>query len=353
MTKKRLNLRNVVAIAICLAGVTMFIECKKENSDLQGGLDGTELGNSKSIRLANPKDNLNSIKTNYKLTKIMFTPDDVPSWTTQSHTQGYSRYRDAGNNYDYHIFAYSNVTGHHGYLYITGKKTFTLKVPETEIRYEEVSGKEHTANPHFNHACGVQVLGDYLIVPVIPAYGGTIFYDATIIYLYDLTPLKDSDPSAPNGKEILRVAEVNGGSLSCVGIIDLPNGNYAMGLMADNNLDIYLSSNNKLWDATWNKTKTYQLKAQNGKNNYQGLGFFLGEDEEVYMLGGDNRDAEDWADLYKLTENKIWKNDGQLTTIKEIHLFANNASFSNACAIEICSKENLSYMQQTPIIMVE
>ena len=38
MTKRRLNLRNVVAIAICLAGITIFLGCDKEN-DLKNESD--------------------------------------------------------------------------------------------------------------------------------------------------------------------------------------------------------------------------------------------------------------------------------------------------------------------------
>ena len=338
MTKKGFNLKNMIAIAICLAGVTMFIGCSKENSDSQIVTDD----NSKSIRLLNPIDRLNEIKTSCKHKKISFTPsEDVPA-SIFSHTQGYARYR--GDGYDYHIFTYSNVSDYPGYVYIVGgTKTYTLEVPKTEIRFNDVSDHHSSLNPHFNHTCGIQILGNCLAVPVIPVQQNVFpdFYDAAIIYFYDLTSLTDSIPSAPSGKEILRVPKVNGGSLSGVGIIDLPNGYYALGLMTDNNLDIYLSSTKMLWSATWYKHTTYKLKASSGSNHYQGIGLFIGEDNEVYVLGGDNRGSKDWADLYKLTEKSQWKTNGELKSIKEIHLYADNASFSNACAIEIRNQNEL------------
>ena len=340
MTSKSFSLRNVVAIVICLAGVAMFMGCKKENSD-SSSVEGT--GNSTSIRLEDPVALITKIKTGNKSEKIKFTLSEVPS-NEFSHAQGYARYR--GSGYDYHIFTYSNVAGQQGYLYITGNKTFTLKVPETEIRFKEVSPHQNaTYDPHFNHTCGIQILGDYLVVPVIPSQthlGFPSFYDAAIIYLYDLSSLKDSDPTAPICKEILRVPEVNGGSLSGAGIIDLPNGGYALGLMADNNLDIYLSNSNNLWNATWNTLpKQYKLHASKGNNHYQGIGLFVGENKEVFMLGGDKRNEEDWADLYQLTISNEWRDEEEIDSEKEIHLTAKNASFSNSCAIEILSSNAL------------
>ena len=339
MTKKSFSLRNVVVIAICLASVAMFMGCKKENPD-SPFVEG--IGNSKSIRVQTPVDSLlGEIKQNYKSKKITFTPsEDAPS-NLSSHAQGYARYR--GSGYDYHIFAYSNVAGQQGYLYITGNQTFTLKVPNTVTRFKEVSHHQDAIyDPHFNHTCGIQVIGDYLVVPVIPSQthlGIPSFYDAAIIYLYDLTSLKSSTPTAPIGKEILQVAEVNGGSLSGAGIIDLPKGGYALGLMTDNNLDIYLSTSNDIWNTPWNAMpKKYQLKASKGDNHYQGIGLFLGEDEQVYVLGGDKRSGEDWVDLYQLTNDTEWISNGQVKSKKEIHLTAHDASFYNGCAIEIKSR---------------
>lgn len=182
-----------------------------------------------------------------------------------SHTQGYAGYR--GTVYRYHIFPYSHLAGRYGYIYIASDETdpgtdkskyaFTLQVPAAghEIQFRTVADKYATYDPHFNHPGGIQVIGHYLVVPLIPFHtmNPADFYDAAITYIYDLRSLDGDTPTAPPGyKEILRMPRVNGKSLSSVGITRLPNGSFALGLVADKNLDVYVSSqSNDLGTATW------------------------------------------------------------------------------------------------------
>jgi hypothetical protein len=220
-----------------------------------------------------------------------------------------------------------------------------LKVPPKEIRHKDVSKGSGVYNPHFNHPCGIQIYKDYLVVPAIPFHtANALFYDSALIYVYDLTPLKRASPQAPSRlKEIMRVPKVNGASLSCAGIIRLPDNRYALGHMTDSNLDVYLSTNktDDLLASTWASTPNYKykLKASAGNNKYQGIGFLLNENSDLYMIGFDTRNAinkDDYADLYALTGNRIWKNSGTLQTIAEKHLIGGQgARFTYGGALEI------------------
>ena len=317
------------------------------------------MGNSRMIRLTNPKNVLEKMNNNYEYQKVTFDYASLPSLCTPdlSHVQGYARYR--GNGYDFHIFSHSDLHGKQGYLYIASeqksgsksKYSFTLKVPAKQIRHKDVAINSNSIyNPHFNHPCGIQIIGDYLLVPVIPFHSANSkFYDSAIIYLYDLISLTKSVPEAPaEFREILRVSRVNGGSLSCAAITDLKDGKFALGLVADNNLDVYFTSNSPsdLWDAAWKTSpeSKYSLKASSGNNHYQGAGFLVDGNEDVYVIGFDTRNGinkDDMADMYKLTNNNGWLANAPLTPIHEKHFIGGQgARFTYAGGTEVRNLEN-------------
>lgn len=323
-----------------------------------------------------------------------------------SHTQGYARYRGPG--YDYHIFTYSNLSGHYGYMYIASNNprrksvvAFTLNVPKSPIQFRTVAMKGSTYNPHFNHPCGIQVIGDYLVVPVIPFYG--TFYNAAIVYLWNLSSLKHYTPSPQTRaaeqaklqrayKEILRIPVVNGGSLSSAGITRLPGGSgefadrFLLGLVSDNKLDLYLSSKtHSVWEATWQTTQTtppagckstaaradgttddttmnswskkavprfcYTLKATAGSNHYQGNNLFLDQQGDVYMMAFDARNSGQWVDLFSLTAHGSgsgWKGSKEeQKTVEEKRVSTTSlatrgtVTFRNAGSLEIRNKNDI------------
>lgn len=324
----------------------------------EGGGD-SETKSNESTRLSNPKQTLDEINEKYNPHKIIFNKQHDKLNALTSHAQGYAKYH--GDNYDFHIIPYSNVAGKQGYLYFESDQRnakgeslyqFTIRCPGVEIRHKSVAtGSKAVYNPHFNHPCGLQVFGDYLVVPVIPYHTANgKFYDSCIVYLYDLSSLKGENPQKPSVyKEIMRIPKVRGASMSCAGIIDLPNGDYALGLVADNKLDIYISSNqpDRLWDATWETSPDYKysLKASAGKNHYQGMGLFLDSNADVYMIGLDTRNGaskDDYADLYRLTIDGGWNDDGQLKPIAEKHLIGGTgARFTYGGGIEVMGNDKL------------
>ena len=308
--------------------------------------------------LTNPTRALENITKSSNWKKITFDSTSGIPGNPLSHAQGYARYR--GDGYDYHIFPYSNVVGNHGYLYIASEQRnsngkskfyFILQVPAngTEIQFQTVADDSSSHNPYFNHSCGVQVIGDYLLLPVIPArHIAPHFYDAALVYLYDLSSLKGSAPKAPTEfEEILRIPKVNGASLSCVGITKLKDGRFALGLMTDDNLDVYLTTSapSDLWNAKWGESpeKKYRLEASAGKNHYQSIGFLRDKQDDVYVIGFDTRSSKDMADMYKLTTNGgSWRANGTLKPVCEKHLTATQgAEFSYGGGFEIRSSSEL------------
>lgn len=285
-------------------------------------------------RVTDPSTVLGKISVDHKTERFVFDKDHEYLDNPVSHAQGYARFRSSAGIY--HLVPYSNVAGEYGFIYCVSDETdgtgtasydFTMRVPMEVTRHNEVAYEPSEYNPTFNHPCGFQVFGNYLVVSIIPYHtANSRFYDSALIYLYDLSSLAQANPSIPTRyTEILRVPKVNGGSLSCAGLVDLNDGRYALGLIADNNLDIYISENAPFdaWEVSFGGSPdySYALKAKEGDNHYQGMGFFLDTNEEVYVLGFDTRNSnEDWADLYKLTSSREWEPSSTLNPINTIHL---------------------------------
>lgn len=287
--------------------------------------------------LRNPKYALSQVLENGFKQKILFETGHDKVTNPVSHAQGYARYR--GEGYDFHVFPYSNVAGSFGRIYIASnaidgfgksKQQFTIEIPQPSIRHSEVAtGTTASYDPHFNHPCGVQIIDDYLVLSVIPfETANSRFYDSAIVYLYDLSPLKNPTPEKPTlVRELMRIPKVNGLSLSCVGITKVKDNIFALGLISDNNLDVYLSIGvTSLWDSQWGGTPDYryELEASSGGNHYQGMGFLLDENNDVFMLAFDTRGGisnKDYADLYQLTSSWRWPQSGStLNPLYEKHL---------------------------------
>jgi len=303
---------------------------------------------------------LTDINENSNSRKIKFKFSDPKSAT--SHCQGYARYK--GTGYDFHLFPYSNVAGRYGYLLVesdatnsdgTARHQFTLQVPKTEITYKQVSNnKDAKHDPHFNHPCGFQIFDDYLLVPVIPYQNTAMsFYDAAVIYIYDLSPLKGSTPKAPVliNENPIKIPKVNGASLSCIGVtqMQMPGGRYVMGLMTDRNLDIYFSSDysHDLGSVKWESEPTYKysLHASDGDNHYQGMGFVFDDQKDLFVVGFDTRGGayrHDYADLYRLTEKGEFMTASELKTIAEKHLIGKDgARFLYGGGLEILGENQI------------
>jgi hypothetical protein len=324
-----------------------------------GAADG-----SANPTVTNPAALLADLAPNGVKQKVTFNPDPGAPDSSSSHAQGYAKYGD------FHLIPYSNLYGREGYVYIASDKaSFTLKVPANQIRFKDVSPNDSDYNPHFNHPSGIQVIGHYLVVPVIP-YMSTNrrFYDAAIVYVYDLSPLDQATPQAPSTyKEILRIPRVNGASLSSVGITQLTDGRFALGVVTDNKLDVFTSSaTSDLWNATWSTTATtppsgcnglaskagdqpavplacYTLKASSGEDHYQGNSLFLNQNGDVNMIAFDNRGGDDFADLYSVTTGGgTWpSSNATLNTTYEKHLIATGANTRNGSGVQILGPSDI------------
>lgn len=313
----------IVAVIACLAALAA---CSSNQSKSNGGGHSPPANVAPAVArssanppVQDPTGLLYKINPAFTKQNVTFFPDPSPPMLVSSHAQGIARYRGPGPNpaYDYYIISYSNLAGRFGYVYIASNNpkglsepAFTLQVPAVPIQLRQVR-KGDKLNPHFNHPGGIQVIGDYLVVPVLPYHtrNAAHFYDAAIIYLYDLTPLKGSKPTKPTReRKILELQKTNGGSLNGVGITRLPDGHFALGVVAQRNLDIYISSNKPadLWDAQWNTKQPDYIYTLGPK--YQTNGLFLDTAGQVWMAGFDDATSE--ADLYQLTYNGNWAASG-------------------------------------------
>ena len=195
---------------------------------------------SRTFKLNSPA----SIRDNFPQERIdnrvILFPDDldidIPDYCT-SHIQGYARYRDSGGNYDFHAFSYSNVYGKYGYIFFASDKTktvgkkevpesyFYIKAPETPTQFKEMSDrsdKNTTYNPHFNHPGGIQILGDNLVMSIIPYHTANgKFYNYANIYMYDLSPLKETsfaDKSGSNETSTIKNKKAIKGKIAHVSV---------------------------------------------------------------------------------------------------------------------------------------
>ncbi|MDR1465148.1 MAG: hypothetical protein LBJ11_07620 [Oscillospiraceae bacterium] len=267
---------------------------------------------------------------------------DIDSYFA-NHIQGYAKYYGVGG--DFHIFSYSNVVGKQGYVWFVSKdnsKRFYMKFNPTAMFDQDV------LQSNYNHPTGLQVVGDYWAVSVIPAGFGPYFNKASITYIVDLSELKNKTSDGGKGQEIslpystvkdlthsMYVQELenkpskivdtaggDAGSLSAVGITSLDKG-YMIALIAGSTVVVYTTENDNLLDScnagNYTLKTTYSVKYNNNVGNFQGIGLFRDTaTKDVYMVGFDRRNrTEDWADLFRLTEN------GKLVTGSEINGFKN------------------------------
>ncbi|GHV13862.1 hypothetical protein FACS1894219_09230 [Clostridia bacterium] len=140
--------------------------------------------------LTNPVQTLSAVNEEGHYQKFEFDKKHSNLLSPTSHVQGFAKYTTNENNFN--IFTYSNVNGRHGYVYIVSDETdsngkakyqFTLEVPDPEIQRKDIAPNADGLNPHFNHPCGLQIYGDYAIIPVIPYHSAAVdFYDSTAVF---------------------------------------------------------------------------------------------------------------------------------------------------------------------------
>ncbi|MCL2818663.1 MAG: hypothetical protein FWD41_02925, partial [Actinomycetia bacterium] len=119
-----------------------------------------------------------------------------------------------------------------------------------------------------------------------------------------------------------------------------------LGIMTDNNFDIYSTSNKptSIADARFSDTPTrvYTCKAtSSAKRHYQGIGFLVGQLDDVYLMGFDTRGGaanEDWVDMYQLTADGKWLGGGVIEPIVTKHLIGGEgAHFKYGGNVEVVS----------------
>lgn len=319
---RKIGKKPIIALAIIIVIIVVIalVVTLNPKEDLSGSLSDQASQAVQMERVSNGIEAFDNVNGTAAKMDIQFEASDADGASKidknlSSHIQGYARYR--GNGYDFHIFPYSNLSGEKGYVwFVSDTKKFYIKLPQTTKKYE--------SDIYYNHPTGVQIIGDYLVVGVIPADGSVAtadFYQPSDTYLIDLSPLKESKPSTPTRikkiNELSYIKDTSGykvGSLSCVGVIDF-NGKYLIGYIADNTLAIYESNEcSNIWEATsFTLIRTYGLKHGDKDYHYQSMGLYGDNAGDIYMVGLDTRSGKDYCDLFKLTRTT---DDGDIVLIE-------------------------------------
>lgn len=163
--------------------------------------------------------------------------------------------------------------------------------------------------PEYDHAGGMQVIGDYVAVGLEPL-GATRSTTNSAVAIVDVT-----SPSAPHVASVLNRA--GQGTAGAVGITQMSNGRWlmAVGEYDSDKIDFYVSSLSSLPSATWTLIDTWARTADgtlcpgpgqrvDGSNYgaYQNLHLFTQQDGAIYLIGS-HRDpwGDDFADLYAVS----------------------------------------------------
>ena len=275
-----------------------------------------------SNRLANPIDALDQINAIGTRQYVKYAGDKIPlvegtsGLTSVSHIQSYARYHIGNGNY-YHIFSQSNVynknNSNTGFLYFISEQnpadSFVLKMPGSEVSAH---------NKYYNHPGGIQVIGDYLVVGVVPA-DGTSIGGSPRIYAVNLSKLKDNN-EAPTTADVRLIADPNLAGAMSVGIVDLGSNfrlageddsaintaypRYMLSIITEGEAYIYVSDGSKsFWDSYITNSVQYHFITSFGlEAKYESSGLFLDTDGHIYMIGMFTGPTNsDHIHLYRLT----------------------------------------------------
>ena len=179
----------------------------------------------------------------------------------------------------------------------------------------------------FDHAGGMQTLGDVLAVPLENGkISRVIFYDV-------------SDPKTP--KRLTTLERPDFGQAGSAGIMDLPDGKtlLVVGRKGDQTIDFYTTTAKDFTgfhlDATWNVDKAGVQTTSDDKNfgDYQNLDVLRACDDKLYLLGTHREGVlvgTDYVDLFALELSP----KPVLTKVAKRHMYCANSGEDAQCNLD-------------------
>ncbi|WP_310409965.1 hypothetical protein, partial [Chamaesiphon sp. OTE_8_metabat_110] len=200
----------------------------------------------------------------------------------ESHVQGVARY---GN---YLLLSHNNKGYSHGFIIV-------LNVESMKMVH-----KICTPDEHYNHPGGMQVIGDYLMVPVENSS-----YSQSLIHFYDLSMMTDSEP--PKNETFGITREFDGaGAAGITNYTDSETEYYLLAAYNNGAIDFYKSNGNPISNDPG--FQEILFSATISCETYDSICLLTDVNQQIYMigfrtynLGGSN---EDYADLYEIDLQK-------------------------------------------------
>ena len=287
----------------------------------------TTMPNDRSAVISDPLAAFDAIDKYGKLHYARYSDKVIKSTPSHpvSHVQSYARYR-VSNDRGYHIYTHSNVSGQAGYLYIAMEQqpsvTFTMEVVDPS----QVDSRGDQLYPifegkHYNHPGGMQIIGDYLVIAVVPATSAGIIGGRPKLYSVDLTPLKQTTPSQPTEIKEIRVPGIDGfDGARAVGVMavkeDVGKNGYVGATSADTKVrfmisvhtgktnHVFLSDPTTRFSQATNYKDIVKLPTYD-EHNYETIGLFADKQGKIFMLGFcTSFNGTDKAHLYQWTDEK-------------------------------------------------
>lgn len=188
-------------------------------------------------QLANVPDAFNAIALDGTVAYLSSNSDY--STTSESHLQGFALYNDM------YVITQNRHDETEGKIYFF----HTSDGSEFAAMHLSVSGNDSSNHDHqYNHPGGIQVIGDYLLIPI-----QTQDYNDTIVQLYDLSKMDNSDAKLclVNG-DYLRDSDGNryNGKYGGIGIVDM--GSYFLLATVDGvNVYFFKSTSHDIVNTRW------------------------------------------------------------------------------------------------------
>jgi hypothetical protein len=232
--------------------------------------------NTQNVKLQNVKTAYNNVSETGTLFEFNGEPW-IPNMV-ESHVQGVARY---GN---YLLLSHNNKGYSHGFIIV-------LNVESMKMVH-----KICTPDEHYNHPGGMQVIGDYLMVPVENSS-----YSQSLIHFYDLSMMTDSEP--PKNETFGITREFDGaGAAGITNYTDSETEYYLLAAYNNGAIDFYKSNGNPI-----SKNPGFQeilFSAKLSGEVYDSICLITDVNQQIHMvgfrvhnLGGSN---QDYADLYEI-----------------------------------------------------
>lgn len=217
--------------------------------------------------------------------KADLTGGDEYSDTSYSHVQGFARYEG------YYLVVQNRHDHAYGKIYFFDADTGAL----VDSWHLEVGSGSDDADGHdlsYNHPGGIQVIGDYLLVPI-----QTQNYQHSVVQLWDLTPLR-SGSTAITLVDGDFLPDSNDKRIGAIGIVNTGDG-FVIAAGNDKTIHIYTAEGTDLEKAD------FQFSFS-GKTKYDSAGACLLTDDSgtIYLVstGGESFvvSYDDYALLYRI-----------------------------------------------------